>query len=537
MEKELLAVVFGLTRFHQYTFGRQVLVINDHKPLEAILKKPLYKAPRRLQNLMLQVLQYDAVFKYEKGETLHIADFLSRAPLRASVHDIKGEEMMDVEDEVMKKFPDTLIEEVRRQTEADPVMSSLMECIRHGWPPKKDLPSALLPYWSFRDLLSSSGSLILKDEQILIPPVMRPRIKNKLHSAHMGVDSMLRRAKQAVFWPGIRHEVKQMAEACEACARHKPSNQKEPLKPQPDGDGPWMKVGVDLCELYGRTYLITVDFYSSFVEVDVMTSTSSAEVIKKLKAHCARYGVFKEIVSDQGPQFTSALFKKWTKDWHIVHTMSSPYHHQANGRAEAAVKLVKNMLKKTFHSNGDQYEALLELRNTPRQDTGMSPAQLLFGRKTRALVPVLKYHEETISKEEVRKRRTKRKAQMKTTYDRAARGLPDLSPSQAVWYQKDGSGQWYPATVQSKIKDRSFVIETDGHGRYRRNRVHLRERTCGKDSTAGAPENGTADTPEGAAGASRRAVGLEAQSPDMHRGARQRRQPAWMNDYVCTPFA
>ena len=48
MEKELLAVVFGLTRFHQYTYGRQVLVMNDHKPLEAILKKPLSKAPRRL---------------------------------------------------------------------------------------------------------------------------------------------------------------------------------------------------------------------------------------------------------------------------------------------------------------------------------------------------------------------------------------------------------------------------------------------------------------------------------------------------------
>ena len=101
-----------------------------------------------------------------------------------------------------------------------------------------------------------------------------------------------------------------MAESCEACARFKPANQKEPLKPQPMGDGPWTKVGVDLCELYGRTYLITVDFYTSFVEVDAMTSTTSAEVIRKLKAHCARYGIFKELVSDQGPQFTSSRLQE-----------------------------------------------------------------------------------------------------------------------------------------------------------------------------------------------------------------------------------
>ena len=99
---------------------------------------------------------------------------------------------------------------------------------------------------------------------------------------------------------------------------------------------------------------------------------------------------------------------------------------------------------------------------------------------------------------------------MKITYDRAARDLPGLSPNQAAWFQKHGTGHWSPATVKTQIKDRSYVIETDGHGLYQRNLAHLHERTTGKDSTAGAPEDSTAGTPEdGAAGASRRAVGMD----------------------------
>ena len=54
IEKEMLAVTYGLEKFHHYTFGRQVFVVTDHKPLVAISNKPLSKAPKRLQNLLLK---------------------------------------------------------------------------------------------------------------------------------------------------------------------------------------------------------------------------------------------------------------------------------------------------------------------------------------------------------------------------------------------------------------------------------------------------------------------------------------------------
>ena len=69
-EKELLAVVYGLKKFHQYIYGRPVTVQSDHKPLEVIVKKPVYKAPRRLQRLLLRLLVYNVNLLLYIGEAV-----------------------------------------------------------------------------------------------------------------------------------------------------------------------------------------------------------------------------------------------------------------------------------------------------------------------------------------------------------------------------------------------------------------------------------------------------------------------------------
>ena len=78
IEKELLAIVFSTERFHQYTYGRSVIVESDHKPLETILAKPLVSAPKRLQRMILRLQRYDLDVRYKKGSELHLADTLSR---------------------------------------------------------------------------------------------------------------------------------------------------------------------------------------------------------------------------------------------------------------------------------------------------------------------------------------------------------------------------------------------------------------------------------------------------------------------------
>ena len=73
IEKEMLAVVFGLTKFHQYTFGRMTKVMSDHKPLQSIIRKPLDRAPKRLQGMLLKAFQYDIELEYLPGKDMHNA--------------------------------------------------------------------------------------------------------------------------------------------------------------------------------------------------------------------------------------------------------------------------------------------------------------------------------------------------------------------------------------------------------------------------------------------------------------------------------
>ena len=76
----MLAVVFSISRFHTYLYGRPFRVITDHKPLEMIAKKPLLRAPSRLQRMLHKIQGYDFTIGYRQGKTVTLADTLSRLP-------------------------------------------------------------------------------------------------------------------------------------------------------------------------------------------------------------------------------------------------------------------------------------------------------------------------------------------------------------------------------------------------------------------------------------------------------------------------
>ena len=74
-----------MNEWHQYLYGKQNITVHtDHQPLELIFKKPISKVPRRLQRMMLKLLDYQFKVTYKKGKVLHVADTLSRAALQDS---------------------------------------------------------------------------------------------------------------------------------------------------------------------------------------------------------------------------------------------------------------------------------------------------------------------------------------------------------------------------------------------------------------------------------------------------------------------
>ena len=92
-------------------------------------------------------------------------------------------------------------------------------------------------------------------------------------------------------------------------------------------------------------------------------------------------------MTDNGPQFISHKFKQFATNLHFTHVTTSPHHHKANGMVERANQTIRHLIEKSQEDNNNFYLALLNLRNTPRHtDTG-SPAQRLFGRRTKTKLP------------------------------------------------------------------------------------------------------------------------------------------------------
>ena len=261
---------------------------------------------------------------------------------------------------------------------------------------------------------------------------------------------------------------------------HIKENQKEPLIPHSVPDRPWSKVGVDIFELQRKQYLVIVDYYSGFVEFDLLTHITTKQVVNHCKSQFSRHGIPDILISDNGPQFSSHEFQQFTKRYQIDHHTSSPYHPQSNGMAEKAVQTVKMLMKKATHDGNDPYLALLEYRNTPWSDILGSPVQRLMGRRTKTLIPTSStlLKPETINPKTVQKELQNNRRQQKLYYDRHAKPLTTLKVGDSV-LMTSKHGRWKPAQVTSinQTGPRSYNIVTPQGHHYRRNRKHLRKAT------------------------------------------------------------
>ena len=199
IEKELLAIVFACERFNQFIYGKQVTVASDHKPLEAIITKPLSQAPPRIQRLLIRLQKYQPMVKYVPGKFLFIADTLSRAYLPA-----KGEQQELNEDiEVMvhsmvTEIPASpeKIEELKKEKAKDEALSQLKKQMIEGWPNHKhEVPQNIAIYWNIRHDLSEAEGLIFKDHQLVIPTAMRRDMLNLIHESHLGIGQPARHTK------------------------------------------------------------------------------------------------------------------------------------------------------------------------------------------------------------------------------------------------------------------------------------------------------------------------------------------------------
>ncbi|GFO04959.1 retrovirus-related pol polyprotein from transposon 17.6 [Plakobranchus ocellatus] len=168
----------------------------------------------------------------------------------------------------------------------------------------------------------------------------------------------------------------------DTCATFCVRQPKQPLLTYEVPSRPWQKVRTDIFSISGRNYLVTVDYFSAFIEVDYLQDITLATVIHKLKHQFARHGIPEVLISDNCTQYTSEEFAQFASEWKFQHTRSAPGNKKANGAAEATVKVIKNMMIKCRKFNEDPYIGLLNLRNTPTEGLATSSALRLMGRRT-----------------------------------------------------------------------------------------------------------------------------------------------------------
>ena len=195
IEKELLIVVLSFTRFYTYAYGRKVTGYNDHKPLAAVLKRPVGENPIRLQIMLCRIMGYDLDFKYIKGKDLLIADALSRSHTTNHTRSQSEKEIETIGLVIQDQSVTSHLKEIAEETAKDNVLQSVIHHISENWfICKRSLPMDVHPFWSCKDQLSFNDGIVYRGDRIVVPARLRKSLTEKLHQAHMGVESTLRRS-------------------------------------------------------------------------------------------------------------------------------------------------------------------------------------------------------------------------------------------------------------------------------------------------------------------------------------------------------
>ncbi len=439
MEGEALGVAWGFKKARHFLEGCLNLWVRvDHKPLLGLYSPDKALADienHRLRRVVEKAAQYKFTAFHVPGTKNLIADGMSRAPVGEAEHmmvsnvqgalekatdqggawlavagwkknDLTTEEQVG-SDELLEDQLDgaegalyalagdvmgirvLTLDEVRKETAKDNQMVEIMELLATGDPPTQHLGD-MRRHWAS---LSVMDGILLYGDRIFVPPALRKEVLATLHAGHQGVSSMMARAGHSLWWPGLGAEVERTRDRCLECDRNAPSQQKEPPAPLPDVVYPFQRVCADYFSLKGSGYLVLVDRYSGWPIVHQAKVASTRELLRVLRDLCVTYGVPEELSSDGGPQFDSEEMRDFCATWGINQRISSAYFPHSNTRAEVGVKTVKRMLRDNLGQDGSVdtvkfARALLEYRNTPDRDTGMSPAQVVFGRQIRDFVPV-----------------------------------------------------------------------------------------------------------------------------------------------------
>ncbi|XP_058023851.1 LOW QUALITY PROTEIN: uncharacterized protein LOC131190532 [Ahaetulla prasina] len=394
LDKETLAIVSGVKKFHEYVFGRDFEIVTDHRPLIGILAgdrpTPVALSPR-LTRWTIFLAAYSYKLQHRPGKEVGHADALSRCPLPGAVEDpTPGTPILLIDS--LDSGPVTS-KEVARASYRDIMLRTVLGWVQRGWPAAPG--ERFKEFVKKRDELSAQGGCLLWGDRVVIPDKLRGKVLDLLHEGHPGIVRMKGLARSYVWWPLMDSEIAERVGKCQACQESRPLPPTAPVREWEKPQGPWSRIHIDFAgPFHGQTFLVVVDAFSKWLEIILMKSTTAEAVIATLRHLFATHGLPDTLVSDNGPQFTAAQFEEYLAEEGIRHALSAPFHPASNGLAERSVRSAKEALSRLKPGDWQtKIDFFLAVQHrTPSTATGRSPAELLMGRKLRCPLDRLSPH-------------------------------------------------------------------------------------------------------------------------------------------------
>jgi hypothetical protein len=367
-------------------------------------------------------------------------------------------------------------QQIKIATQRDPVLSKIKSYVLKGWPDQ--VPKSLQAYRSKIAELTVEEGCLLWGGRVVIPQSLKDVVKAELHKEHLGISKMKALARGHVWWAGIDKELEALAKSCTECAAVKQSPAKAPLHPWGWPRRPWQRIHIDFAGPFmDKSFFIVVDAYSKWAEVVIMPQTTTVRTIAALRQLFSVHGLPEEIVSDNGPQFTSAEFAEFTRKNGIKHTRSSPYHPASNGEAERFVRTFKESMKAGKNDGltlpHRLASFLLTYRTTPHSTTGTPPCELLMGRSLRTRWDLLKPNTRTSV--------CRRQAKQKEQHDQHARPR-NFYVGQSVMARNFGSGDsWVSGVIVRQLGPVTYLVNVSDGRVWKRHVDHLKELVSNRD--------------------------------------------------------
>ena len=493
LEREAQAAVWGMEKFHYFLYGRKFILQTDQKPLVSIFRKHMIDVSPRIQRITIRAWQYDFVPQHIPGRINVIADSLSRVTPLEFQDSNAEKDILAVNFLQYSSVEERERDEVLQETSKDKELQSLKHYISTGWPAKRSqIPVFLHPYWNYRDELTVESGILMKNSKVLIPETLKQKYLIQIHQGHQGIEACRSRAREFVFWVNINNDLKEMVEKCDICQSQQNStpivqNYISEVPPHP-----WHTLGSDLFYFQRIDFLVVVEYFSKFLIVRKIPSSTSSAIIKELGMIFSEFGKPQIFRSDNGPCYSSQEFKLFMQNWLVEHRTSSPHYPQSNGLAESMVKVSKNLIEKAVKQDLPWNRLLLDYRCTPISSEIPSPAEILFGRKLRSSISILpsQVMNDRISKQRelIAKKEGKFYTNVKDFQDRI-KALP-FKAGQNVWLQNSDSRKYEEAVIREKCREpNSYMVQIPATGQcFRRNSNFIKPRQTDKNSVSTDPQ-------------------------------------------------